>query len=1134
MINEIRMSDTRFFNNMDMKDKNNRCKESFHPIKEVYRRKITSFLFLILATFPTIWIQAQHTTRNNYTGSWETSTSWSPAWTTPALTGLSTDITINGFITANGPVSFTGSGGNLIVNDTLVILGDLTLSNNSNISVGDAGVLIVRGNLSVDNQVDIAANAYIIVTGNFTKTGAANQGSFTSNDFPANVYIGGTIDVPGGWASTGSSDVLNCSLPNEHTSSQCNYGNYVDLLNNPINNFFQAAIKDLDSDNDGIPDATENTPCNTPPTELFTNGTFEAGNTGFISDYAYRPSDGYPEGVYTVATNPKAWHNSFSPCGDATTGSGKMMIINASGTLNAVVWSSGTIAIQPYKTYTLSLKLASVHPTSPAQLIFRINGVNIGAQFNATSTTCQWVSVQATWYSGNATSAKFDIINLNTTASGNDFALDNISCTYIADCDSDGDGIPDKFDLDSDNDGIYDILEAGGTDANNDGLVDNSTDADNDGLADVYDNINSGHGASEVTSGTPLTNPDTDADGKVDRIDLDSDGDACFDAAEAGFSDPNADGKLGGSPVAVDTQGKVTGSGGYTTPANLDNAGGYDFLQKGPAIAVQPSNRNVCLTTASSTSFSVTATGVGSYQWQVSTNNGSSWTNLTNGGIYSNVTTATLNLTGVTVAYDKYLYRVLLSHPAYICSPIISGSATLRVHSTPPNTPGAISGYSISCPSTSSAYSITVDPNVVTYNWSLPTGWTITSGAGTNSITVMSGSSGQNGNITVSGTNSCGTSTASTLSVSSTVPAPSFISAAGANTCASSSVTYSTQSGKYNYIWSIPGVQGTDYTITSGGTTTSDYTVTLTWLTTGSKTVTVNYSQGGCSGVTPASSTTSVNALPSPSFTAQPGSNACLNTDVTYTTQAGQSNYIWNVPGILGSDYSITSGGTGTSSNTVTLKWLSTGNKTITINYTNTLGCTAAIATTSASTSVNPNPSATINPATPATCAGVGLSLTATPSGGSGTYSTHAWTGTGSSSLNSTSISNPTFTNSTGGAYALTYTVTDNKGCSGTATTSVTVHALPSISINLSEISGTVANDGTICKGDPIKLTASGGNSYSWNSGETTAIINVTPVITTSYTVTGTDSNSCSNTANQTVTVVPRPTSGELYNKPNN
>ncbi|MEJ6617310.1 MAG: thrombospondin type 3 repeat-containing protein, partial [Crocinitomicaceae bacterium] len=67
----------------------------------------------------------------------------------------------------------------------------------------------------------------------------------------------------------------------------------------------------------------------------------------------------------------------------------------------------------------------------------------------------------------------------------------------ITNGDTDGDGILNIFDIDSDNDGIYDIIEAGGTDSNNDGYVDNydpttgilSTDTDVDGFDDTYDEV---------------------------------------------------------------------------------------------------------------------------------------------------------------------------------------------------------------------------------------------------------------------------------------------------------------------------------------------------------------------------------------------------------------------------------------------------------------------------------------------------------------------------------------------------------------------------------------------------------------------------------------------------------------------
>jgi len=89
--------------------------------------------------------------------------------------------------------------------------------------------------------------------------------------------------------------------------------------------------------------------------------------------------------------------------------------------------------------------------------------------------------------------------------------------------------------------------------------------------------------------------------------------------------------------------------------------------------------------------------------------------------------------------------------------------ATLTYCNTP-STPSTITGLASVCSGTTGvAYSVTNDPNVTTYNWSVPAGATIASGVGTNSITVNFGST--SGNVSVTGTNICGTSGASTKAV---------------------------------------------------------------------------------------------------------------------------------------------------------------------------------------------------------------------------------------------------------------------------------------------------------------------------------------------------------------------------------
>ena len=72
-------------------------------------------------------------------------------------------------------------------------------------------------------------------------------------------------------------------------------------------------------------------------------------------------------------------------------------------------------------------------------------------------------------------------------------------------------------------------------------------------------------------------------------------------------------------------------------------------------------------------------------------------------------------------------------------------------------------------------------------------------------------------------------------------------------------------------------------------------------------------------------------------------------------------------------------------------------------------------------------------------------------------------------------------------------------------------------------------DDQIICKGDSATLTASGSQSYVWSTGETTQSITVTPNTTTTYSVTGTDSDGNTTTDSVIVTVndIPIANAGE-------
>lgn len=74
-----------------------------------------------------------------------------------------------------------------------------------------------------------------------------------------------------------------------------------------------------------------------------------------------------------------------------------------------------------------------------------------------------------------------------------------------------------------------------------------------------------------------------------------------------------------------------------------------------PAFTQNPPTRSVCL--GSNTTFGITATGASTYQWEYSANNGNTWSNVANGGVYSGASTATLTITGVTAPMNNYQYR---------------------------------------------------------------------------------------------------------------------------------------------------------------------------------------------------------------------------------------------------------------------------------------------------------------------------------------------------------------------------------------------------------------------------------------------------------------------------------------------
>ncbi|MEM9078662.1 MAG: hypothetical protein AAGC43_16600, partial [Bacteroidota bacterium] len=168
--------------------------------------------------------------------------------------------------------------------------------------------------------------------------------------------------------------------------------------------------------------------------------------------------------------------------------------------------------------------------------------------------------------------------------------------TSLTSVDTDGDGVPDKYDMDDDGDGILDIVEKG-IDTDGDGIPNKrDIDSDNDGILDIVEAQSSknfippsgydvdGNGLDDAYEDTPgscngLTPIDTDYDHIPDYLDIDSDNDGILDNVEAqptkGFQ----------APCGEDTDGNglddhyesCPGGGEGLTPIDTDSDHHPDF-----------------------------------------------------------------------------------------------------------------------------------------------------------------------------------------------------------------------------------------------------------------------------------------------------------------------------------------------------------------------------------------------------------------------------------------------------------------------------------------------------------------------------------------------------------------------------
>lgn len=256
----------------------------------------------------------------------------------------------------------------------------------------------------------------------------------------------------------------------------------------------------MDSDNDGIADIVEAGGVDTEGNGRVENFT-DANNNGISDQYDYNCS------------------------GTSSTYSGQS-VASQTGVTNSTyaLGVADGIGAQIYEnTDILIIDMGSSIPSgTTVSLRWRVsNGgtgtaiMNIWADNNSTPTTVQSCPTTAsTFYVTSTitlnTDARYFRIrkgqnSCGTGSSSTDFDLDAITATVspvctggdlISDFDTDGDGIVNRLDLDSDDDGIPDVVEAGGTDANNDGIIDSYSDSDGDGFATSVDGDANGDGTS--------------------------------------------------------------------------------------------------------------------------------------------------------------------------------------------------------------------------------------------------------------------------------------------------------------------------------------------------------------------------------------------------------------------------------------------------------------------------------------------------------------------------------------------------------------------------------------------------------------------------------------------------------------
>lgn len=234
--------------------------------------------------------------------------------------------------------------------------------------------------------------------------------------------------------------------------------------------------------------------------------------------------------------------------------------------------------------------------------------------------------------------------------------------------------------------------------------------------------------------------------------------------------------------------------------------------------------------------------------------------------------------------------------PSNSCGNGTPQTMAISVSTSSPTMPGVIAGVIAPCIGSTKTYTI-ADLGFL-YSWTVPAGWTILSGQGSNSITVTVGATA--GNISVTAGNACGGSSPRNLAVTPQAAAPAQPSEINGTSpvCAGSTQTYSVTAVPFVvYDWSVPAGWAI---LTGQGSNTITCTAGAT-----SGTITVTPSND-CGTGTSRNRTIVVDVAPPAATSAITGNNnPCQNSTVSYSVaEESGITYTWSFP----ADWIINSG----------------------------------------------------------------------------------------------------------------------------------------------------------------------------------------------------------------------------------